>query len=116
MALNHRVGLKKSGQVFPRSELSTWGGLGSYVGYWTYVPLDYKKFILFTTFFPQEQRDLNSGLITVHVSTLGPQKLIKLGQIEGLIGHESSWCSGWPQPVYKVAKETPKLSNPIGRE
>ena len=23
---------------------------------------------------------------------------------------------GWPQPVYKVAKETPKLSNPIGRE
>jgi hypothetical protein len=39
-----------------------------------------------------------SGLITLHVTRLGPLKLIKMGKIEDLIAHELRR----PQTVYKV--------------
>jgi hypothetical protein len=45
----------------------------------TSLPLVHKMLIIFIIFSYQEQRDLKSGLITLHMRSLGPQKLIKLG-------------------------------------
>jgi hypothetical protein len=73
----------------------------------TSLPSVHKMLIIFIIFSYQEQRDLKSGLITLHMRSLGPQKLIKLGRIEGFIAHELGQCSARPQAMYKVALISP---------
>ena len=60
------------------------------------VPFVHGRLDLFTTLILQEHRDLKSGLVTLHVARLDPQKFTKLGRIE--LGQ----CLGRTQAMYKM--------------
>ena len=64
--------LKKTWQVFP------WLELGSYVRQWTSLLSVHKRLILFTTLSPQEHRNLNLGLVALHVIRFCPHKVDKV--------------------------------------
>ena len=51
---------------------------------------------------PRDHRALESGLITLHGTRLGPKKVHTMGPDRGLKGHESGRCSWWSQAVYKA--------------
>ena len=79
--------LEETGRAFPRPQLSTWAGLGLFSGWWTSLPLVHKRSILFIALSPQKHWDLELDLVALHVTRVGPHKLMKLGQIKGLVTH-----------------------------
>jgi hypothetical protein len=83
---NHRVTLKISFWAFPRSVLSTWLGMDSF--HWIMNNPTMKGLFSSPHFL------LESGLLTLHVRRLSPQKLIELPQAMYKVW-ESSWHAHW---------------------
>jgi hypothetical protein len=50
---------------------------------------------------PQDHWSLESGLITLHVTRLGPKKLIKWGWTEGLKDMDRAGAQASPKPCAK---------------
>lgn len=77
MASILQADLKNPGRAFTWPELSTRAGLGSFIGSQTSLPSVHEKvLILFTTLIPQEHQHLKSDHITLHVTKLGPKKIV----------------------------------------